>query len=178
MAIDSPSPLAKQADLGDLSARLWSARIRILLVALTAGLLALGAAFLFPKWYRAQAVILPPEETDLLSNMSLASRALSKFPTFGMLGDYFTPADVFRAILKSRTLQDEIIDRFDLQRVYRQKSREKTLKELKGHYDVKLAPDGRQHRTPGHRSPGQQSAAEKQMASSGLQQAPASPQTF
>ena len=132
----------REFDLGRLLNRVFEERWRFLSVSLAAGLLALGIGFLFPRWYTASATILPPEDSDLFSNLMLGQRALTKFPAFGVLGDYFTPADVFKAILKSRNVQDRIIDRFQLQAVYKQKSLEKTRKALKGHYDVKLAPEG------------------------------------
>ena len=129
-------------DLRPLFARVWDQRATVMAVTVGAALLTLGIAFLLPKSYRATAMILPPEDSDLLSNMSLAQRALSKFPAFGILNDYFTPADIFKAILLSRTVQEEIVRKFDLQKVYRQKSKEKTLKALKNHYKVKLNADG------------------------------------
>jgi len=129
-------------DLRDVFRAAWSRKGRILAVTVLAMALTLGICFLLPKWYRATAVILPPEESDLLSNMSLAQKALTKFPAFGILEDYFTPADIFKAILSSRSVQEEIVQQFHLQDVYKKKSREKTLKELKGNYRVKLNPDG------------------------------------
>src|SRR5262245_46771670 len=129
-------------DVQAVMAAAWQERRRIVVTTLAAALLTLGIGFLLPSWFRAQAVILPPEESDLFSNMSLAQRALTKFPAFGVLGDYFTPADVFKAILKSRRIQERVIDRFDLQKVYKLKSREKTRKALKNNTEVKLAPEG------------------------------------
>jgi uncharacterized protein involved in exopolysaccharide biosynthesis len=107
-----------------------------------AGLLTLGVTFLLPKWYTASATILPPEESDLLSNMSLAQRALSKFPAFGILEDYYTPADVFKAILGSRTVREDLVQRFDLKHVYRKKSMELTLKALDRNTKIRMNPDG------------------------------------
>jgi uncharacterized protein involved in exopolysaccharide biosynthesis len=129
-------------DLRGLFRAVWRERVRLVAVTLVAAILALGIAFLLPRWYKATAVILPPEETDLFSNMGMAQRALSKFPAFGVLPDFFTPADVFKAILESRTVQGDVIEAHDLQRVYRLKSREKALKELKSHFRVKLNQDG------------------------------------
>jgi uncharacterized protein involved in exopolysaccharide biosynthesis len=129
-------------DLRDLFRAWWSARVPIAIVAIVAAALTFGATFVMPRAYRATAVILPPEESDLLSNMGFAQKALTKFPAFGILSDYFTPADVYKAILLSRTVQEEIVDKFDLRTVYRQKSMEKTLKVLHGQYKVKLNPDG------------------------------------
>jgi len=142
MATEPLTPLPTRTDLRDVMARVWADRVRILVVSVAAGLLAFGIAFLFPRWYRTQATILPPEDTDIFTNISLAQKALSKFPTFGQLGEFFTPADVFKAILSSQTLQDNVIDQFNLKQVYKLKSHEKTLKELKSHYSVKLSPEG------------------------------------
>ena len=135
----SESPTLDLRAMGASVRRRWRF---VLGTALGAALLTLGITFLVPKWYTASAVILPPEESDLLSNMSLAQRALSKFPAFGILQDYFTPADVYKAVLGSRTVQEELVREFDLQRVYRQKSREKTLKALSQHTRLKLNADG------------------------------------
>lgn len=117
-------------------------RVFVLATTLAAMLLTLGVSWILPKWYTATAVILPPEESDLLSNMSMAQRALSKFPAFGILQDYFTPADVFKAILASRTVQEELVREFDLQKVYRKKSLELTLKALTNNTRIRLNPDG------------------------------------
>lgn len=110
--------------------------------AVAAAALTLGVAFVLPKWYTANAVILPPEESDLLSNMSLATRALTKFPAFGLLNDYFTPADVYKAVLGSRTVQEELVQRYELKKVYKKKSMELTLKDLAGNTKIKMNPDG------------------------------------
>jgi uncharacterized protein involved in exopolysaccharide biosynthesis len=129
-------------DLGVVLSAVWRERVRIAITCVAAALVTLGIAFLLPRWFRAQAVILPPEESDLLSNMSLAQRALTKFPAFGILTDYYTPADVYKAVLLSRSVQEEVVKRFDLQHSYHQKSLEKTIKGLKTHYRVKLNSDG------------------------------------
>lgn len=141
---DLPLPPAgtPAVDLRPWVRRLRAEWRRIALLTVAAGVLGVAVASLMPRWYKATAVILPPEETDLLSNISMASRALSKFPTFGELGEYFTPADIYKAVLKSRTISDQVVDRFGLMKVYHLKSREKTLKELGRHVNVKLAPDG------------------------------------
>ncbi len=137
-----PAESASGVDLRTMGRQVWRERARVGAVTLAAMLLTLGIAFLLPKWYRATAVILPPEEADLLSNLTMAGRALSKFPTFGELGEYFTPADIFKAILKSRTVQESVVDQFQLMKVYHLGSREKTLKALGRNTGVKLAPDG------------------------------------
>lgn len=113
-------------------------------IAISAGaaLLAFGIASIVPRWYTATTVLMPPEESDLMSNITMAQRALTKFPAFGILTDYSTPADIYKAILNSRTVQEDLARQFDLKTVYRQKSLEKTLLALRAHTKIKLNPDG------------------------------------
>jgi uncharacterized protein involved in exopolysaccharide biosynthesis len=129
-------------DLREVFRIVWARRLRILAASAVAASITLGIAFVLPKWYRASAVILPPEENDLIRNMTFAQRALSRYPSFGVLSEYYTPADIFKAVLMSRSVQEEVEARFDLRRIYRQKSLEKTLRELKSNYRVRLNPDG------------------------------------
>lgn len=139
LPVATPDP---SVDLRDLFRRLWPHRFRILAITVVAGILGVALAFVLPKWYRATAVILPPEESDLLSNMSLASRAIGKFPAFGEFGEYFTPADIYRAILRSRTIRGEVVDQFRLVQVYKAKNRENAMRTLEKLTNVKLAADG------------------------------------
>lgn len=134
--------IGEELDVRDAMQVVWRHRGRIGVIVLVASVLAFGIASVMPKSYRASVVLLPPQESDLLSNISLAQRALTKFPAFGILNDYFTPADVYKAILGSRSVGDEIAARFDLAHTYHLKSREKTLKVLRGVTRVKLNPDG------------------------------------
>ena len=120
----------------------WRERRLVILATVIATLATLGIGFLLPRWYRATAVILPPEESDLMANMAMAQRALTRFPAFGILEDYFTPADIYKAVLGSRTVQEEVIGQYGLQQVYKIKSMEKTIKAFKTHYKVKLNADG------------------------------------
>jgi uncharacterized protein involved in exopolysaccharide biosynthesis len=129
-------------DLRNVMAAVWRERRFVILVTVITMLVTLGIGFLLPRWYRSTVIILPPEESDLMANMALAQRALTRFPAFGILEDYFTPADIYKAVLGSRTVQEEVIEKYDLQRVYKIKSVEKTVKEYKTHYKVKLNPDG------------------------------------
>lgn len=138
-----PAPEERPAaNLREILGVLWASRLRLVLAVVLAAALGYGTAMMLPRWYRAQVSILPPDEADFLMNMSLAGRALSKFPALGVLGDYFTPADIYKATLKSRTAREHVVDRFGLQDVYRQKSREKTLQILGKRTTVKLSPDG------------------------------------
>lgn len=132
----------REIDLREVLRVLWARRMRLMVTTLLAALLGYGVAMVMPKWYRAQVSILPPDETDFLMSMSLAGRALSKFPALGVLGEYFTPADIYKATLKSRTARGYVISQFALQKVYKQKSREATMRTLARRTSVRLSPDG------------------------------------
>jgi uncharacterized protein involved in exopolysaccharide biosynthesis len=93
--------------------------------------LALAAALLMPAWYRASASLLPPSEDDTSVGLSSLLKGIGvpgvKVPTQS------EPADVFVAILKSRRVNDEIVRRFDLRKLYDQKLDTDALKELARH---------------------------------------------
>ncbi len=115
---------------------------RIVIAALVAGGLTYGATFLMPSWYRSTALLLPPEETDQMDGGLSVQRFLSRMPSLGAFSNYYTPADIFRAILSSRSVQEAVIRRYDLVHVYGKKSMESTLKEFRNNAKIELAPDG------------------------------------
>lgn len=113
-----------------------------LLHMLLGGALLAGATYLMPSWYRATAVLLPPEETDDMAMSMPIARLLSRVPTFTGVTRYYTPSDLYKAILQSRTVQEPVAQKFDLAKVYRTRTREKTLKAFHKHVRLALAPDG------------------------------------
>ncbi len=113
-----------------------------LLHMLLGGALLTGATYLMPSWYRATAVLLPPEENDDMAMSLPIARLLSRVPTFTGVTRYYTPSDLYKAILQSRTVQEPVIDEFKLGGVYRTKTAEKTLKVFRRHTRFALAPDG------------------------------------
>jgi uncharacterized protein involved in exopolysaccharide biosynthesis len=129
-------------DFSALLQRLTARWRTIALNAFLAGAAAFGLTFLMPSWFRSTAVLLPPEETEQVTSGLTMQRFLSRMPALGMLPGYYSAADIHRAILMSRTVQDAVIRRFDLERVYRKKSPEKTLLEFRRHVGASLNPDG------------------------------------
>jgi uncharacterized protein involved in exopolysaccharide biosynthesis len=87
-------------------------------------------AWLLPPWYRAEASLLPPsEETsfgvgNLLKGIGVPG---IKVPTQA------APAEVLLAILQSRRVNEEIVRRFGLQRLYRKRLMVDAVKELRRH---------------------------------------------
>jgi tyrosine-protein kinase Etk/Wzc len=109
---------------------------------LLAAALMAGISFLMPNWYRATATLLPPEETDQSLTGLPIQRFLSRMPTLSGLSNYYTPSDIFRAILMSRSVQQPLLERNGMQKVYRRKNFEETLREFRAHARIALMPDG------------------------------------
>lgn len=84
---------------------------------LTAGLVALGLAFVIPKTYTARTSFLPPHQQQGGS----AAAAISSLGALANLaggGGLRTPADQYVSLLQSVNVQESLIDRFELLKVY------------------------------------------------------------
>ena len=98
-------------------------------------------SLLLPPWYRAQTTVLPPTEgNDSFGIMAglIQSAALSKV---GMTTTS-TASEIFAEILKSRTLQEDLVRAFRLDSLYRRKGMDRTLKELSLHVKVGIGSSG------------------------------------
>ncbi len=124
--------------------RVWN-RVRakrrgVLALIGTATVVTAIVAFLLPPWFRAEASLLPPSEEE--TGFGLANLLRGIGVPGVQLSTTATPADVFMAVLESRSLNEEIARRFDLKRRYKKKLMEDTLKELKLHTRFKLTEAG------------------------------------
>lgn len=90
-------------------------------------LITLGAtitALLLPKWYKATVSVLPAERNDLLSTITGLSNLTKSFATsraargLSALTGGPTELDKYIAILKSATITDDVIKKFDLRKEY------------------------------------------------------------
>lgn len=125
---------------GDLLAVLRR-RLRFVIANVSAiTLLALAVSLVLPKWYAARAVLLPPTEDDLgtAAFSSLFPRGFAgiRIPGAPTLGDLFV------SVLKSRTVADRIIARFDLVERYDVRDAEKAAKELEGLVRFRVGDEG------------------------------------
>jgi uncharacterized protein involved in exopolysaccharide biosynthesis len=121
-----------QADISflEIIASLLRHKKMVGFVALVTTSLAVVPILLWPPFYVSQAVILPPQQ----SQSSIAALASGAIGTgLGGIGSQLglkNPADLYIAILKSRSLADEIIAKFDLQKIYKKKLLSDTRKKL------------------------------------------------
>jgi len=108
---------------------LWHHRELLAKVTGIALLTSLAIAFLIPKEYKSTASIMPPDQQSGAGAMMLAALsgrmgsmgALSSLAS-GLAGVH-TSADLFIDLLRSGTVSSHLIDRFNLQHVYRKRYR-------------------------------------------------------
>ena len=101
---------------------LWSARRRLLrsvVVGLAAGVI---LAFLLPSRYQSTTQLMPPDSQSNNAIALLAGLAGKESSGLGaMAGDLLgmkSTGDLFVGVLRSRTVRDGIVQRFDLRKVY------------------------------------------------------------
>jgi len=85
-----------------------------------------------PKEYKATATILPP----ITSEASIMANLPSDFS--GIIKQQPTPTDIFVTILKSRSMRDDIIDKFNLMNIYKCGTREEARKKIGDNTEIKV----------------------------------------
>jgi uncharacterized protein involved in exopolysaccharide biosynthesis len=98
-------------------------------------LLGLAVAFSIPKQYKSTASIMPPDQQGASSLLMAAlTNRLGNLGALGSLagglGASRTSADLFVDLLRSGTVSNHLIDRFNLQRVYHKRYRIDAAKHL------------------------------------------------
>lgn len=104
-------------------------------------------ALLSPKWYKATASVLTAEKNDLLSTISGISNLAKGFSAskgLAALTSRNTESDKYIAILKSATVTDDIIKKFDLRKEYDKESDyyEKVVKEWQSNSELEIQDEG------------------------------------
>jgi len=113
----------------------WRNRRRLLQWTAVGMLCSIVLAFVLPAHYQSRASLMPPDSQSLSGSSLIAAMASSAGPagTSGLastlLGAKSSTA-VFVGLLKSSTAQDDLINRFDLRRVYHDKRYEDARKDL------------------------------------------------
>ncbi|AXC11520.1 Tyrosine-protein kinase Wzc [Acidisarcina polymorpha] len=106
-----------QIDLFDLLLVLSAARRKIAIFTLTAMALGAALALLMKPTFSASALILPPNQ-----GQSSASMLMNQLGIGGLAGGAVkSPSDLYLGILGSRTIADDIIAKFHLDREYKTK---------------------------------------------------------
>lgn len=107
-------------------------RRTVLFAAMGTLALATAAAFLIPAEYTSKASLIPPNTSGNSSAAALVGQ-LSQMSGLGagsLLGEVKSPSDLYVGILKSRSIAQELVKRFDLMRVYKVKKESQAEKHL------------------------------------------------
>lgn len=104
-------------------------------------------ALLAPKWYEATASVLPAENTDMLSalsGLSSLTKGFSASKGLAALTKSNNESDRYIAILRSATVTDTMIKKFDLRKEYEMEDEYyvKLVKEWKSNLSVELQDEG------------------------------------
>ncbi len=132
----------EEADMVELLLVLARDKKRILQITVAVALLAMIVAFLLPKMYTATATLLPPQQKQSALNLMLGQ--LGALASLGGASDLGlkNPADLFVAMLQSRTIEDNLINQFDLRKVYWVKRYQDARKKLESHSDIVATKEG------------------------------------
>jgi uncharacterized protein involved in exopolysaccharide biosynthesis len=87
-------------------------------------------SLLIPSVYRAETKILPPQQSSSSLTIGMLSQIAGVPEIAGSALGLKTPGELYIGMLKSRTVADSIIDRFNLMKLYDAKYREDARKEL------------------------------------------------
>lgn len=116
----------------------------IIFFTLAAAILSVVYAMTRPIFYQASARMMPPQQ-----GQSFASAMMDQLgglgPLAGLLGGgglMKTPSDLYVAILRSRSIEDKIIDRFHLMERYNKKLRTDARSQLEGLSEIAASKDG------------------------------------
>ncbi len=104
------------------------------------GLVALGYAFILTPVFTATTRLLPPQQQNSAS--ALAAQLGAVAGLVGMGVNLKTPTDMYIGLIRSRSVSDRIIDRFDLLHVYDLKYRVDARKQLEESTTIKTGKDG------------------------------------
>ena len=130
-----------EISLIDLLIVLAKHKAMILSVTILAALLAIGGALLMPDIYTGTARIMSPKHEQSSASAMLGQLGGLAGLAGGAAG-IKNPDDLYIAMFKSRTLMEKIVNRFDLQRLYEQKTLTDTLKKLESNSTFTAGKDG------------------------------------
>ena len=119
---------------------IWKRRWLIGGLCVAAVLTAMVVSLQMPKIYESTASILPPLSSGGSgSGMAAAAAALGAGGLGSLPGMPATTVDIFVALLKSKTLAEQIVERFDLVSVYRSETDEDAIKALEGRTKISVS---------------------------------------
>jgi len=122
--------------------RLWESRKVLLKFAAWGAVVTALIAILIPSQYESVTRLMPPEPPQGQGLAMLAGIVGKMGGSLGALGGDLlgmkTSGDLFATVLTSRTVQDDLVNKFDLRRIYRVKRWVDARKELTSRTDISI----------------------------------------
>jgi tyrosine-protein kinase Etk/Wzc len=109
---------------------------------LAVGLAALGISFTIPPTYTAKTQFLPPQQQQSSASALVQALGVGAIGGLGAGLGIKNPADQYIAFLKSQSIQDAMVDRFDLLKRYDAKFKVDAINELLGNTKITAGKDG------------------------------------
>jgi capsule polysaccharide export protein KpsE/RkpR len=120
------------------AALVWSERVRILRwlgIGLT---VSITIALMIPEEFDSTAQLMPPDQSSFMSGVISAATERAQ-NIMGMSGDMLggkTQGALFAKVMLSQTVEDTLVNRFDLRKVYRVRYAEYARKQLESRTDI------------------------------------------
>ncbi len=120
------------------------AKHKALVLGLPAAAAAISAAvaLLLPSYYTGVTKILPPQQTQATSSVLAQLGNLAGLAGAAAASGLKNPNDLYVGMLKSRTVADNLIQRFDLNKLYDEKYQSLTRKRLEKESTITAGRDG------------------------------------
>ena len=109
---------------------------------LAVGLAALGISFMIPPTYTAKTQFLPPQQQQSSASALVQALGVGAIGGLGAGLGIKNPADQYIAFLKSQSIQDAMVDRFDLLKRYDTKFRVDARKALLENTKISAGKEG------------------------------------
>lgn len=139
-AASSPPQDDDEISLLDLLIVLANHKKLILGLPLVVAVLAAGFSLLMPNIYTATTRILPPQSQSSAS--ALLAQQLGGLAGLAGAAGIKNPSDLYVGMLRSRTVADNLIQRFDLNKVYEQRFQSNTRSQLEKNTVITPGKDG------------------------------------
>ena len=133
-----------EGSIVDYASTVWRRRWMIATLGVVALVIAFVITMLLPKTYDSVATVLAPKEGaagGLLPGLTASSGLLQQ--VVGLSLPSLTPnRDLLISVLRSRTIADSVVTKFDLQQRYRERYREDAINRLRRMTAVSLTKEG------------------------------------
>jgi len=137
-----PEGAVDEISLLEMLQVLWEHKWMLIGTTLGAGVLAAGVTLLMPNYYTATARILPPQQNSSSAAALLGQLGGLAAAAGGNIAGIRNPNDLYVGMMKSRTVADRLIERFELKNYFDADSQNLTQQKLAKASKIAAGKDG------------------------------------